>query len=83
MTFYERFKEPIDQTLHFLMGFSIAILSVTGRVYIWVAPIAFVFAYGFAMTREWYQHGRLVWWNLDLTFAGLGAVTGSAVLFFV
>ncbi len=83
MTFYERFKEPIDQSLHFLMGFAIALLTITGRVYIWAVPISFVMAYGFAMTREWYQHNRLVWWNLDLSFAGLGAIVGSAILFFV
>jgi hypothetical protein len=75
--------EILDQSLHFLMCFLIALLCMVGRVHIWTIPIALTIAHGFAMTREWYQHARLIWWSFDLAFCGAGAAAGAGVLFLI
>lgn len=75
--------EVRDQSLHFLMCFSLAFVTLIGRPYLWVVPIALLIAYGFAMTREYYQHGHIVWINFDLCFGAGGSVAGAAVPFLI
>lgn len=75
--------EARDQSLHFLMCFALSFASLIGRPHFWAIPIALLVSYGFAMTREWYQHNRIIWWSLDLSFCGLGAVSGSIAPFFI
>ena len=81
--FYTNHKELVDQSLHVSYCALLAYLCMVGRVSLWIVPIAILFPYGYAMTREWYQHNRLVWFNKDLAFSAGGTVLGIILSFFI
>jgi hypothetical protein len=58
-------------------------VSIIGRPYLWVVPVALVVSYGIGMVREYYQHSRVVWFNFDLCFWGVGSVSGVVITLLV
>lgn len=74
---YRNHKDLVDQPLHFLMTFVPVVLCL-------IHPVMSVIpALMFALSREYYQHDRVIVWNFDLAFAYAGALAGVVVLIFV
>lgn len=71
---YRNHKEFVDQPLHFLMCFLPVIACIIHPA------MAAIPAIMFALSREYYQHDRVVFFNRDLYFAYAGALTGAALL---
>lgn len=67
-------KEIIDQTLHFLMG-----LIALPLAYFVSIPFAVIVTRITWMAREYWQHNRIIWWNLDLLFIDIGIITAVIV----
>ena len=75
--FYKQYKEYIDQPLHFLMVFVPVALCLIHPAF------AVVPALMFSLAREYYQHDRVVLWNLDLCFSYAGGIAGVLLLIFL
>lgn len=68
------FWKITDQILHFLMGFGVAFPFSFVNPFLGVIVSRLVW-----MGREYYQHKRIIWWNLDLLFIDLGIITAIIV----
>lgn len=70
-------KELIDQSAHFGLGFGLVLLVL-------FYPLAIAPVIGaFAMYREYRQHGKLIWWNMDLAFWNIGITVAVLTYYFL
>lgn len=81
--FYTNHKELVDQSAHVGYCAILAIICMVGRLHIWAIPIGFLIPYCYAITREWYQHSRLVLFNKDVGFSCTGALVGIIISFLI
>ena len=70
-------KELVDQSAHAGLGFGLVILVL-------YFPLAIAPVIGaFAMYREYRQHGKLIWWNMDLAFWQIGITVAILTHYFL